>query len=285
VTAVLDGRKIAAGIRAEVAASVAALDARGVACTLAIVVATDDESSAWYVRSLSKAAEKLGLHARIVDLGAKATGDELAGSLRELAADASVHGIILQTPLPDGVRGDELASLIPVEKDIDGASPLSSGRLVAGLPAFAPATAASVMELLRAYAVPLRGARAVVVGRSMVVGKPVAHLLLGEDATVTICHSKTRDLPQITQQADILIAAIGRPRFIGREHVREGAVVIDVGTTPDEHGSLIGDVDAAELESVAGAVSPVPGGVGPVTTALLLRHTVTAALTSVDGAA
>jgi len=220
---------------------------------------------------------RAGLAARLADLGPGATAGQLAGQLGELAADPGVHGIILQTPLPAGVRADDLAPLIPPGKDVDGASPLSAGRLLAGLPAFAPATAAAVLKLLDAYEVPLAGSHAVVVGRSMVVGKPAAHLLLARNATVTICHSRTRDLPAITRQADVLVAAIGRPRFLGAAHVRPGAVVVDVGTTPDASGALTGDVDADAVRAVAGALTPVPGGVGPVTTATLLQHTVTAA--------
>jgi methylenetetrahydrofolate dehydrogenase (NADP+) / methenyltetrahydrofolate cyclohydrolase len=271
----LDGKKVAAGIRSQTAGLVESL--ADPAPTLAIVTATQDESSAWYVRSLMRSAGKLGLATRLVHLEASATEDAIGAALRDLADDDSVHGVILQTPLPEGVRPDALLSLIPVAKDVDGVNPLSAGRVLTGLPAFAPATAAAVMEILRAYSVPLRGARAVVVGRSMVVGKPVAHLLLAADATVTICHSKTVDLARVTRQADVLVAAIGRPRLITAEAVKEGAVVVDVGTTPDENGTLAGDVDGASVEPVAGALSPVPGGVGPVTTAVLLRNTVTAA--------
>lgn len=277
MTTLLDGKKLAADIRAQVAADVAALKDRGTQATLGLVIATDDESAAWYVRSLEKAAGQTGIATRLVDLGADASEADVSAELADLAASPGVHGIILQSPLPDGVRMDALACAIPLEKDVDGASPLSAGRLVGGLPAFAPATAAAVLELLRAYDVPLGGTRAVVVGRSMVVGKPVAHLLLAQNATVTICHSRTRDLAGVTRQADVLVAAIGRPRFLGSEHVRQGATVIDVGTTPDENGRLIGDVDAESVQEVAGALSPVPGGVGPVTTALLLKNTMLAA--------
>ena len=201
----------------------------------------------------------------------------VAATLRRLSADVDVHGIILQTPLPPGVDGVALAGDIAVEKDVDGANPVSLGRLTAGLPAFAPATAAAVMRLLDDHGVTLSGRRAVVVGRSLVVGKPVAMLLLERDATVTVCHSRTVDLPARTAEADVLVAAVGRPRMLGAEHVGPGAVVIDVGTTPDETGALVGDVDAAAVMGRAGAVTPVPGGVGPVTTALLLLNTVTAA--------
>jgi methylenetetrahydrofolate dehydrogenase (NADP+)/methenyltetrahydrofolate cyclohydrolase len=214
---------------------------------------------------------------RVERLADDASAADVGATLRRLSADAGVHGIILQTPLPTGVDGVEVAGDIAFEKDVDGANPLSLGRLTAGLPAFAPATAAAVMRLLDDHGVALSGRRVVVVGRSLVVGKPVAMLLLARDATVTVCHSRTVDLPARAAEADVLVAAVGRPRMLGAEHVAPGAVVIDVGTTPDENGALVGDVDAAAVTGRAGAVTPVPGGVGPVTTALLLLNTVTAA--------
>jgi methylenetetrahydrofolate dehydrogenase (NADP+) / methenyltetrahydrofolate cyclohydrolase len=277
MTTLLDGKKMAADIRAQVRTNVDSLKDRGIEPTLALVVATDDESAAWYIRSLKKAAEKVGMATRLVDLGARATEDILRAELARLAVDPSVHGIILGSPLPKGVHTDVLLSAIPLDKDVDGANILSAGRVMAGLPAFAPATASAVMELLETYDVPLSGARAVVVGRSMVVGKPVAHLLLAANATVTICHSRTQDLAEVTRQADVLVVAIGKPRFLGSEYVKPGATVIDVGTTPDDDGKLVGDVDANAVQVVAGALTPVPGGVGPVTTALLLKNTALAA--------
>jgi methylenetetrahydrofolate dehydrogenase (NADP+) / methenyltetrahydrofolate cyclohydrolase len=283
VTTILDGKKLSAAIRDHVAADVAALRSHGTQPTLALVTATGDESAAWYVRSLQKAAAKAGIATRVADLGAGASAADISAALADLAASPAVHGIILQSPLPEAVRRDALVSAIPLAKDVDGASPLGAGRLMAGLPVFAPATAAAVMELLQAYDVPLSGSRAVVVGRSMVVGLPVAHLLLASNATVTICHSRTRDLAGVTRQADVLVAAIGRPRFLGSEHVRPGATVIDVGTTPDDNGKLTGDVDAERVQAVAGALTPVPGGVGPVTTALLLRNTALAAAAAQAG--
>jgi methylenetetrahydrofolate dehydrogenase (NADP+)/methenyltetrahydrofolate cyclohydrolase len=277
VTAVLDGRQVSAAIRAQVTADVAALRDDGTEPALAMLTATDADSTAWYVRSLEKAAQKVGITTRVADLGATASEAAIRAALADLAAAPDVHGIILHSPLPGGVCRDALVSEIPLAKDVDGASPVGAGRLMAGLPAFAPATAAAVMELLQAYDVPLTGSRAVVVGRSMVVGLPVAHLLLARNATVTICHSRTRDLAGVTRQADVLVAAIGRPGFLGREHVMPGATVIDVGTTPDASGKLAGDVDAEGVQAVAGALTPVPGGVGPVTTAVLLRNTALAA--------
>jgi methylenetetrahydrofolate dehydrogenase (NADP+)/methenyltetrahydrofolate cyclohydrolase len=271
----LSGKEFAATIRADVTERVAKLTAAGTPPKLAVVTATDDEASAWYVRSIAKATAKVGIVCDVVDLGASATGEAIASTLTALSADAAVHGIILQTPLPAGVPAD-LAEHIAPHKDVDGANPSSLGRLAAGLPAFAPATAAAVVALLEHHEVPLSGRHAVVVGRSTVVGKPVAHLLLDRNATVTICHSRTTDLPSVTTTGEVLVAAVGRPGLITAEHVRDGAVVIDVGTNATPDGGLVGDVDLSAADR-AGALSPVPGGVGPVTTALLLRHTVEAA--------
>jgi methylenetetrahydrofolate dehydrogenase (NADP+) / methenyltetrahydrofolate cyclohydrolase len=269
----LSGRELAAEIRAEAAVRAATLTADGPPPRLAVVTATTDEASAWYVRSIAAAAARAGI---ICDVDTQETIAGITATLELLSADVAVHGIILQTPLPGGARLADLAEAIAPAKDIDGANPESLGRLVARLPAFAPATAEAVLALLDYYEVKIAGRRAVVVGRSVVVGKPVAHLLLDRDATVTICHSRTPDLPAITTQADILVAAAGRAGLIQPGHVAPGATVIDVGTNATPGGGLAGDVDPAVAE-VAGALSPVPGGVGPVTTALLLRHVTEAA--------
>ncbi|MGF1427975.1 bifunctional 5,10-methylenetetrahydrofolate dehydrogenase/5,10-methenyltetrahydrofolate cyclohydrolase [Kitasatospora sp. LaBMicrA B282] len=272
----LSGAELAATVRAEATARAAELTAAGRPPTLAVVTATADRSSAWYVRSIVRAAERCGLACAVHDLGPDAEPAAIAAELARLSADRAVHGVMLQTPLPAGTSLEELALSIAVEKDVDGANPLSLGRLASGLPAFAPATAEAVVALLDHHKVELSGRHAVVVGRSTVVGKPAAHLLLDRDATVTVCHSRTRELAAVTGTADVLVAAVGRPGLITAGHVRPGAVVIDVGTNPTPEGGLVGDVapDAAER---AGALTPVPGGVGPVTTALLLRHTVLAA--------
>ncbi|MFI9269980.1 bifunctional 5,10-methylenetetrahydrofolate dehydrogenase/5,10-methenyltetrahydrofolate cyclohydrolase [Kitasatospora sp. NPDC052896] len=273
----LAGQQPAAAIRAEAAARAAELTAAGHQPRLAVVSATTDQSSAWYVRSIARAAERTGLRCDVHELGPDAESPAVRERLAELSADGSVHGIILQTPLPAGAALEELASAIAFEKDVDGANPLSLGRLAGGLPAFPPATAEAVVALLEHHRIPLAGRRAVVVGRSTVVGKPAAHLLLDRDATVTVCHSRTADLAAVTRTADVLVAAVGRPGLITAEHVAPGSVVIDVGTNPTPDGGLTGDVDADSVADVAGALTPVPGGVGPVTTALLLRHTVRAA--------
>jgi len=277
VTQLLEGKKTAGAIRAEAAETVQLLRAAGTVPSLALVLATADESAAWYTRSIVRAGEKIGIDVRVERLADDASAVDVRSALVRLSADDTVHGIILQTPLPPGVEVIDVAGAIAPEKDVDGTNPVSLGRLTAGLPAFAPATAAAVLRLLDDHGIELSGRRAVVVGRSLVVGKPVAMLLLERDATVTICHSRTRDLAARTGEADVLVAAVGRPRMLGVEHVGPGAVVIDVGTTPDAEGNLVGDVDTDAVLGKAGAVTPVPGGVGPVTTALLLHNTVTAA--------
>ena len=269
----LTGRELATTIRAAAAARAAELTVGGRQPRLAVVTATDDEASAAYVRSIANAAGKEGI---ACDLLRTTTAAGVSATLAQLADDPEVHGVMLQTPLPEGALLADLARAIPAGKDVDGASPESLGRLTAGLPAFAPATAEAVLALLDYYHVELHGRRAVVVGRSVVVGKPVAHLLLDRHATVTISHSRTADLAAITRQADVLVVAAGRAGLIGPGHVSPGATVIDVGTNITDDGRLAGDVDPA-VAGVAAALSPVPGGVGPVTTALLLRHVVEAA--------
>lgn len=277
MSVLLEGKKSAAAIRDEAAALVARLRATGTVPTLALVLATADESAAWYTRAIVRAGEKVGLDVRVERLADDAPAATVETALVRLSADPDVHGVILQTPLPPGVDFVTAAAAITPEKDVDGTNPVSLGRLAAGLPAFAPATAAAVLRLLDDHGVTLAGRRAVVVGRSLVVGKPVALLLLARDATVTVCHSRTVDLAARTAEAEVLVAAVGRPRMLGADHVGAGAVVVDVGTTPDEDGNLVGDVNAEAVADKAGALTPVPGGVGPVTTALLLLHTALAA--------
>ena len=273
---VLSGRELAADIRAGTAAQAAELAAARRPPRLTVVTATEDEASTWYVRSLATAAAKAGIGCEVENLGPAATATSIGAQLAALSGDPTVDAIILTTPLPGGARLAELAAAIDPAKDVDGANPLSLGRLMTGLPAFAPATAEAVLRLLDHYRVALEGRPAVVVGRSAVVGKPVAHLLLDRNATVTICHSRTRDLAAVTRQAEVLVVAAGRAGLIGPDHVSPGATVIDVGTNATPDGGLAGDVDP-KVADIAGALSPVPGGVGPVTTALLLRHVTEAA--------
>jgi methylenetetrahydrofolate dehydrogenase (NADP+)/methenyltetrahydrofolate cyclohydrolase len=276
VTETLDGRVVSAKIREEVAAGASALQDIGVTPTLAVLVATEDEATHSYVRSISRAANVVGIATRICDLGPSATSAALGATILELSRDDDVHGIIVQTPLPQGVVPAEVTSGIPVAKDVDGAGVLSAGRVFKGLRAFAPATAQAVMEILGYYSVPLTGANAVVIGRSQVVGRPAAELLLRADATVTVCHSRTADLAAVARTADVLVVAMGKPRFVGRNFVKQGAVVIDVGTNFEADGSMVGDVDAEAVDGLVRGLTPVPGGVGPVTTAVLLRNTLAA---------
>jgi len=272
----IDGRAVAASLAADTAAAAAELAARGRTPELTVVLPTGDESSAWYVRSIRRAADKVGITCTVQELvdPDRAT---LTARLDALSADPAVPAIVCQTPLPAGLRLEDVGSHIAPAKDVDGANPTSLGRLAGGLPAYPPATAAAVLELLRQEQAPLSGRRVVVVGRSLVVGKPVALLLLAQDATVTVCHSRTADLAAVCREADVLVVAVGRPGLVGAAHVRDGAVVIDVGTNPTPDGGIVGDVDSDGVAAVAGALTPVPGGVGPVTTALLLQHTVRAA--------
>ena len=269
----LDGRALAAAIRERAAAEAAA----GPAPQLAAVVATDDPATAWYLRSLGPAAAATGITLREERVGAGGGAAAVLERLGALSDEAAVDGILCLTPLPAGLTLAEAGELIEPAKDVDGAGPVSLGRLAAGLPAFAPATAEAVLELLRHAGTPLAGARAVVVGRSTVVGKPAALLLLAEHATVTVCHTRTRDLAAETRRADVLVAAAGRAHLIGADHVAPGAVVIDVGANEAPDGTFVGDVDTAAVAGRAALVTPVPGGVGPVTTAVLLRNVVTAA--------
>ncbi|MET4902222.1 bifunctional 5,10-methylenetetrahydrofolate dehydrogenase/5,10-methenyltetrahydrofolate cyclohydrolase [Paenarthrobacter sp. CC6] len=276
-TQVLSGKQLATLIQQRAGEEVRALENSGRHPVLAVVVATDDESTLWYVRSIERAAERLGIGCRIVDLGPEATEQVLASVLGDLSTEPSVNGIILQTPLPVGVKADSLVGLIAPEKDIDGANPLSLGRLAVGQPAFAPATAQAVVELLDHFDVPVAGRNVVVVGRSAVVGKPLALLLLERDATVTICHSRSGPLERYTRPADVVVVAAGRTGLLKGSHISPETVVVDVGTNVLPDGSLVGDVDEASVTGVAAGLTPVPGGVGSVTTALLLLHTVEAA--------
>jgi methylenetetrahydrofolate dehydrogenase (NADP+) / methenyltetrahydrofolate cyclohydrolase len=271
----IDGRAIAARITEATASEVAALRDSGVIPTLAIVVPNDDPGTAWYVRSLLRQADRTGVEVDVHQvLSAAATMTTLA----RLSADPAVHGIICQTPLPTGLTAVEVGAMIALAKDVDGANPASLGGVAAGEPgAFAPATAAAVMEILAHEGIDLAGRPAVVVGRSTVVGRPAALLLIAASATVTVAHSRTRDLAGVCREAEILVVAAGRPHLIAAGHVAPGAVVIDVGTNPAADGGLTGDVDTAAVQAIAAAVTPVPGGVGPVTTAQLLRQTIWAA--------
>ncbi len=271
----IDGRAIAATITDQVRDHVTRLKSTGVEPKVGILTATDDVSTAYYVRSIVRAAERSGILAEVLALTPESDTATVRGACRHLADDTSVHGIIAQTPFPAGIDATEVIRQIPAHKDVDGATVESAGLLFHGLPAYAPATAQAVMEILRAEQIDLTGKRVAVVGRSLVVGKPLSVLLLGANATVTVCHSRTVDLPAVCREAEILVVAIGRPHMIGAEYVGGGATVIDVGTNATD-GGLVGDVDFEAVAGIAGRITPVPGGVGPVTTACLLRNIVSA---------
>jgi len=271
---IVDGKTIAAELREELAAQVTAMTSDGIAApSLSVVLCGDDPASAIYVRNKGRAAERAGVRFTLHRPPAESTTDELAALVRSIDADESVDGILVQLPLPAQIDEDTVMACISPEKDADGFHPYNFGRLAEGHPAVvAPGTPLGCMELLRRSGVTVRGSRAVVVGRSAIVGRPLALMLVNADATVTICHSRTRDLASVCKEADILVAAIGRPRMIDASYVKPGAFVIDVGTTPQD-GVVVGDVDRESVEPVAGWLTPVPGGVGPMTIAMLLRNT------------
>jgi methylenetetrahydrofolate dehydrogenase (NADP+)/methenyltetrahydrofolate cyclohydrolase len=275
---------IAARVREEVAAEVVQLRERtGVIPGLATVLVGDDPASHIYVNGKQRASAEVGMVPIDRRLPADVSAAEIADELESLNADDEVSGILLQLPLPGDLDGSALTALIDPRKDVDGLTPVNAGLLAFGRPALRPATPLGVMELLADTGVDLQGAEVVVVGRSNLFGKPMAALALQANATVTVCHSRTRDLRGACARADVLIAAVGRPRLIGREFVKPGAVVIDVGQsrlTPQEAGNksgIVGDVDFEQVREVASAITPVPGGVGPMTIAFLLRNTLQAA--------
>jgi methylenetetrahydrofolate dehydrogenase (NADP+)/methenyltetrahydrofolate cyclohydrolase len=279
---IIDGRAVAAGVRERVAGEVRELRSHGADPGLATVLVGDDPASHVYVRMKRKACEEVGLTPIHHELDAATPAGELRDLLTALNEDPAVSGILLQLPLPAHLDPDEMTGLIAPEKDVDGLTPLSAGLLAQGRPALVPCTPAGVMELLAHARVELQGARAVVIGRSQLVGKPVTQLLLAADATVTQCHSRTRDLAGVCRQADVLVAAVGRPGTVTGEMVVEGAVVIDVGTNRTDNG-LVGDVDFESVASKASAITPVPGGVGPMTIAMLVSNTVRAARMQLHG--
>jgi methylenetetrahydrofolate dehydrogenase (NADP+)/methenyltetrahydrofolate cyclohydrolase len=269
---IMDGKALADRLRDEVRAEVGEL---GGGIGLATVLVGDDPASSIYVRRKREACAEVGIESIHHELPVATEQDELVALVEELNADDRVTGILCQLPLPDHVDESTVIRTIEPVKDVDGFHPLNAGLLLQGAPALVPATPAGIMELLAAYDIALAGARAVVIGRSNIVGKPISVLLLGQNATVTICHSRTRDLPAVAREADVLVAAIGRAAFVTPDMVKPGAAVVDVGINRVE-GRVVGDV-APEAAEIAGHFTPVPGGVGPLTIAALLRNTVKAA--------
>ena len=274
---ILDGKAVAAEVRAEVAAGVTELKARGVPVRLDVILVSEDPASTTYVAMKQRDSAEVGIDSRVHRFPDDAAQEELAALVEELNGDPAVSGFFMQLPLPDGLDPVPLISRIDPAKDVDGLSPESVGRLAVGLPSLLPCTPHGIVRLLKANGGELSGAEAVVVGRSNLVGKPLAQLLLRENATVTVCHSQTRDLPEVTRRADVLVVAAGRREMVGAEHVKEGAAVVDVGIHRREEGGLIGDVRFGEVEPVAAWISPVPGGVGPMTRAMLLHNALQAA--------
>ena len=273
----IDGKAVAQQVRTELRDEIERwLAAGGQRPGLATVLVGDDPASAVYVANKQRASIEVGIEGFAYDLPADSSQEEVEALLRRLNDDAQVSGILLQLPTPDHIDGSFLTTLIDPFKDVDGLTPVSAGLLAKGLPGLRPCTPAGVMELLRRYEVELTGAEAVVVGRSDLVGKPVAALLLAEHATVTICHSRTRALDQVCRRADVLVAAVGRPEMVKGSWIKPAATVIDVGINRTEAG-LVGDVEFAAAAEVAGLITPVPGGVGPMTIAMLLRNTLLAA--------
>ena len=274
---ILDGKSLAAAVRLAVKESVSRLAQRGIRPGLAVILAGDDPASRVYVRHKTLACEETGVQSRVLTFDRSVSQSELVETVAALNADPAIHGILVQLPLPRQVDAARVLALVSPAKDVDGFHAMNLGALVSGAPGFVPCTPAGVMRLLDHAKVPLRGRHAVVIGRSNIVGKPLALLLLREDATVTICHSKTRDLEKVTLDADILIAAVGRAKLVTREMVKPGACVIDVGVNRGADGKLAGDVDFDAVKNVAGSITPVPGGVGPMTIAMLLENCLRAA--------
>lgn len=273
---IIDGKKISQDIKDELKEKVAALKEQGTEVTLAVVLVGEDPASCVYVRNKKKACEYVGIRSLSFELPEETKEEELLQLIADLNAREDVNGILVQLPLPKHMDEDKVIKAIDPKKDVDGFHPQSVGALSIGLPGFVSCTPAGIVQLLKRSDIETRGKKCVIVGRSNIVGKPMALLMLREDATVTITHSKTVDLPSVTQEADILIVAIGKKQFITSEYVKDGAVVIDVGMHRDENNKLCGDVDYEDVAPKCSAITPVPGGVGPMTIAMLMYNCVSA---------
>ena len=271
---IIDGKEIAAAVKAEAAAGAERCRAAGRAPCLAVIIVGEDPASKVYVRNKKRACEACGITSQEYALPADTAQAALLALIEELNADDGVDGILCQLPLPGQIDEDAVTGAILPEKDVDGFHPVNVGKMLSGKDCFLPCTPAGVIEMLKYEGIPIAGKHAVVVGRSNIVGKPAAALLLKENATVTVCHSRTANLAEITRQADILVAAVGRPGFITADMLSPGCAVIDVGINRLADGSLAGDVDFAAAKEIAGFITPVPGGVGPMTIAMLMKNTV-----------
>ncbi len=279
---IIDGKSLAAALRATQKSAVASLAGRGVRPGLAAILVGDDPASRIYVRNKARACEETGVHSEIHEFPASVSETALLERVAQLNANPRVHGILVQLPLPGHLAQSRVFEAVSPLKDVDGFHAVNLGALLQGRPGFVPGTAAGVMRLLEHAGVSLAGKQAVIVGRSTIVGKPLALLLLQKDATVTICHSKTPDLAQATRRADVLIAAVGKAKLITAGMVKPGACVIDVGVNRMADGKIAGDVDFAAVKEIAGSITPVPGGVGPMTVAMLIVNTVRAAELSLE---
>ena len=273
----IDGKAISAALRGEIAAEVVELKKQGITPGLAVILVGEDPASQTYVRNKQKACEEVGFHGEQINLPATTTQEELLAVVEELNARKDIHGILCQLPLPKGLDDSLVIAAIDPKKDVDAFHAENVGHIMIGDQQFLPCTPAGVMELIHRSDITVEGKHCVVIGRSNIVGKPMAMLLLQENGTVTICHSRTKNLAEVCRQADILVAAVGRAKFVTADMVKPGATVIDVGINRDENGKLCGDVDFDAVEPIAGAITPVPGGVGPMTIALLMKNTLTAA--------
>lgn len=275
---IIDGKAISAVIKEELKEKVAALKSEGVHICLAVIQVGNDPASSVYVGNKKKACAYIGIDSMAYELPEETTQDELLDLIKELNAKEEVNGILVQLPLPKHIEEDKIIQAIDPQKDVDGFHPQSVGALCIGQPGFVSCTPAGIIQLLRRSGIEITGKECVVIGRSNIVGKPMALLLLRENGTVTVTHSKTKDLKEVTKRADILIVAIGKPRMITREYVKEGAVVIDVGIHRNENNKLCGDVDYDDVAPVCSAITPVPGGVGPMTIAMLMHNCVESAV-------
>ncbi|MEO4052487.1 bifunctional methylenetetrahydrofolate dehydrogenase/methenyltetrahydrofolate cyclohydrolase FolD [Solibacillus sp. CAU 1738] len=276
-SAIINGKEIGQEIRKSVASQVEDLKVKGVTPGLAVILVGENPASKTYVANKQKSCEAIGMFSELIKLPEDISEEALLHQIRELNVRNDIHGILVQLPLPKHINEDAVIATISPEKDVDGFSPVSVGKMMLGQETYLPCTPYGVMKLLEYSGIEIAGKHAVIVGRSHIVGKPMGQLLLQKDATVTYTHSKTPDLPSFTKQADILIAAVGRPNFITAEHIKEGAVVIDVGINRDENNKLCGDVDFTAVDGIASHITPVPGGVGPMTITMLLANTVQSA--------
>ena len=276
-SAIINGKEIGQGIRKSVEKRVIALKEQGITPGLAVVLVGDNPASKTYVANKQASCEAIGIYSALIKLAETVTESSLLEHIRELNDREDIHGILVQLPLPKHINEDAVIATISPEKDVDGFSPISVGKMMLGQDTYLPCTPFGVMKLLEHTGIDVTGKHAVIVGRSHIVGKPMGQLLLQKDATVTYTHSKTKDLASFTKQADIVIAAVGKPKFLTAAHIKEGAVVIDVGINRDENNKLVGDVDFQSVAEIASHITPVPGGVGPMTITMLLENTVQAA--------